>query len=151
MTQPSDSTPIDNAPIEPTPINPIPNEVPPPPAGPRLWNPNAAALWGLLLSPVFSAVLHLMNWQALGEAEKAHEAKQWVIALVAVMLGSTLVLVFWPESQLLDTLSRAVGVALLVAWYYGAGKATARARHRRRAWPRCMAAATRAVAGSRRC
>lgn len=107
-----------------------PTEAPPsadaaPPAGPVLWNPNAAAVWGLLLSPVFSAVLHLMNWQALGEPEKAHEAKQWVIGLVTAMLGTLLVLIVWPENHQLDTLSRIVGVALLVAWYYGAGKAQA--------------------------
>ncbi len=107
-----------------------PTEAPPsadaaPPAGPVLWNPNAAAAWGLLLSPVFSAVLHMMNWQALGEPEKAHVAKQWVIGLVTATLGTTLVLIIWPESRQLDTLSRIVGVALLVAWYYGAGKAQA--------------------------
>ena len=34
---------------------------------PPLWNPGAAASWSLLLSPVFGAILHMKNWQAMGE------------------------------------------------------------------------------------
>ena len=42
---------------------------------PPLWNPNAAANWSLLFSPAFGAFVHMKNWQALGEPEKAANAK----------------------------------------------------------------------------
>jgi hypothetical protein len=40
-------------------------------AAPALWNPNAAANWSLLFSPMFGAWLHMKNWAALGEPERA--------------------------------------------------------------------------------
>lgn len=33
-----------------------------------LWNPNAAANWSLLFTPLFGAYLHMLNWRSLGEA-----------------------------------------------------------------------------------
>ena len=43
---------------------------------PPLWNPNAAAMWSLLFSPVFGALVHMKNWQAMGEPEKAAASKR---------------------------------------------------------------------------
>lgn len=41
------------------------------PKKPLLWNPNAAVLWCLLISFIFSAFLHAANWDQLGEPDKA--------------------------------------------------------------------------------
>src|SRR5436190_17925418 len=45
---------------------------------PRLWNPNAAASWCLLFSPVFGAYLHMRNWQALGDERHAQVNRNWM-------------------------------------------------------------------------
>ncbi len=47
----------------------------------QLWNPNAAAMWAILFSPLFSAYLHMKNWQALGHLEEAKISKLWVIGV----------------------------------------------------------------------
>lgn len=90
---------------------------------PPLWNPNASALWGLVLTPTFSAILHMKNWQALGDAARAASAKHWAIGtMVFTVVTAGLALVL-PESPGLDLLFRFSGLGVLLAWYYGNGKA----------------------------
>lgn len=51
---------------------------------PALWNPGAAVLWSLLFTPLFGAILHLRNWEALGERPRIARATAWLSA-TAVM------------------------------------------------------------------
>ncbi|MBB2487791.1 hypothetical protein H5407_21350 [Mitsuaria sp. WAJ17] len=92
---------------------------------PRLWNPNAAALWSLFFSPIFGAILHMKNWQAMGETVKAAEARQWVVGLSAAMGLLLLLTLFLPMSPAADLALQLAGLVLLLAWYYGTGKAQA--------------------------
>lgn len=48
-----------------------------------LWNPTAANFLGLLLSPAFSAYVHMRNWRVIGDLEKTAQARTWFIALAA--------------------------------------------------------------------
>ena len=69
----------------------------------ELWNPNAAANWSLLFSPAFGSYLHMKNWEALGEVQKAKSSKTWFISsLIFTVLG--------------------LGFFVLVAWYFSIGK-----------------------------
>lgn len=95
---------------------------PAPAAAPALWNPNAAASWSLLLSPVFGALLHMKNWQALGEPGKAEASRRWAIGCGAFLLAWTLLSMVWPDSKPLDLASRLGAFVLLIAWYYASGK-----------------------------
>lgn len=79
----------------------------------RLWNPSAAANWSLLFSPIFGAWLHAKNWSALGEPDKARHSMRWVYACAVIVL----VAIFLPEK-----VSRALGLPLLLAWYFSSGK-----------------------------
>ena len=83
-----------------------------------LWNPNAAACWSLLFTPVFGAMLHMKNWQAMGDEERARSAKGWAIGSLVYMVVVTLLGVVLPESKALDALGRVGGFALLITWYY---------------------------------
>ena len=47
-------------------------------SAPRLWNPNVAANWSLLFSPIFGAWVHAKNWKELGDYEKAKKSMLWV-------------------------------------------------------------------------
>ena len=89
---------------------------------PPLWNPNAAAAWSLVFSPIFGAILHMKNWQALGQPEKAAICKNWAIGVVGFIVFLVLFSLFLPESKALDALSRFGGIGILVAWYYNIGK-----------------------------
>ena len=69
----------------------------------ELWNPNAAANWSLLFSPAFGAYLHMKNWEALGDNDKAKSSKSWFISsIILSILG--------------------LGFFVLVAWYFSIGK-----------------------------
>ena len=91
-------------------------------AAPPLWNPGAAAAWSLLLSPAFGAFLHMKNWQALGETEKAATSKIWIIVSIVVILCVTLASALLPDSKLFDNLSRVISLVVLLSWYYSIGK-----------------------------
>ena len=89
---------------------------------PPLWNPNAAASWSLVFSPIFGAYLHMKNWQALGQAEKAAKSKNWVIGLTVFFLFAITLPLFANGSGASELLGRFGGFVLLIAWYYGIGK-----------------------------
>lgn len=81
---------------------------------PELWNPNAAALWCLLLSPAFGAWLHAKNWEALGQPDKAKASMVWVWGVLAV--------IFIVAVMQLETGVSAIGLAILATWYFMLGK-----------------------------
>jgi len=91
-------------------------------AAPALWNPNAAASWSLIFSPAFGAFLHMLNWRALGDQQKAAAAKTWFVVSLAMLLVYLGLAVILPDSKAADGLSRAVGLAYLLTWYFAAGR-----------------------------
>ncbi len=95
-------------------------------ASPAMWNPNAAANWSLLFSPAFGAYLQMKNWEALGDDEKAHNSKMWMVATLAILFGSTLFAMVFPEATAIDGLSRLAGLILLLSWYFSSGRGQAK-------------------------
>ena len=93
---------------------------------PPLWNPRTATLWGLLLSPAFSAYIHMRNWQALGQQDKAAEARAWF----CLVLGCIVVACFLPVAgQMLGrdlSPPSATAFCLLAAWHLWGGRAQER-------------------------
>jgi len=92
-------------------VAPVIDEAPP------LWNPSAAARWSLLLSPIFGATLHMKNWQAMGETEKAAQSKWWLWGSVGFFVLLVVVGMILPDTKEIDLLSRGAGLGLLIAWY----------------------------------
>lgn len=78
-----------------------------------LWNPNAAANWSLLFSPIFGAWIHAKNWSTLGDAQKAKQSMYWVYGGIGVLLLA----LFLPEN-----IGRAVGIGFLFGWYFSFAK-----------------------------
>ena len=89
---------------------------------PPLWNPNAAANWSLLLTPIFGSFLHWKNWIALGDAGQANKARFWFIASVIEVAGTVL----YATGSHSRTNLRLLNIAFLVAWYFAAAKWQAR-------------------------
>jgi hypothetical protein len=75
------------------------------PVRPRLWNPNAAASWSLLLTPAFGAWLHAANWRALGKPERSAANMVWVW-LTVVFLAINVATVFLPDSKAVEAIMR---------------------------------------------
>jgi len=89
---------------------PIPVGPPPIPGCPPLWNPDAAACWSLLFTPVFGAFLIATNWRTLGKPEKAATSMIWVLVAIGGLLLSIVIV-----SQSFATNS---GTVLLLTWYF---------------------------------
>ncbi len=97
---------------------------------PALWNPEAAAAWSLLFSPVFGTWVHLKNWQALGDAGRVRLAWAWLAAAIVVFF-TTLGFRLWPlfaSSYDADTLqySQWLPYVFLLAWFFGSAQAQVR-------------------------
>ena len=78
-----------------------------------LWNPNAAANWSLLFSPIFGSYLHMLNWRSLGESERAAASQKWFYAGVGLVVLSLLV-GFSSDTDF----ARALGGIFLLSWYF---------------------------------
>ncbi len=113
-----------------------------------LWNPRAATCLGLLLSPAFSAYIHMCNWQALGEDDQSREAKAWCCMMLGyfvtciVLLGMGGIV----GRHLAPPASATVG--LLAGWHVWGGRAQERyvavitnGDYTRRPWRRVILAA----------
>jgi hypothetical protein len=91
-------------------------------AAPPLWNPGAAASWSLFFSPAFGAFLHMKNWEALGEPEKAASAKRWIVIYLATLIAFIVASTLLPHNTTIPLILRLSGFGLLLAWYYASGK-----------------------------
>lgn len=90
---------------------------------PELWNPGAAASWSLLFSPAFGAYVHMLNWQALGEEKKAFHAKIWIAVYFVFLLFSLFGKGLITTPNAFGTITRFMGLAILLSWYFSSGKA----------------------------
>jgi len=96
---------------------------------PQLWNPNVAANWSLVFSPVFGAVLHAANWRALGKPEKASVNMVWAWVTAGFALVNLLRL-FLPENGTVlaasgrsaaiqvNGIMSLIGLGLLLGWCF---------------------------------
>lgn len=120
-------------------------------ARPQLWNPNAAACWSLLFTPVFGGFLHARNAERLGRPAEADSNRRWMVGTLAYLGISFLASIFFEVPQALD---RAAGFAILLTWYFSvARKQAAYVRdelndeYERRGWSRPILFALAALAG----
>ena len=121
---------------------------------PPLWNPNAAANWSLLFTAAFGAYLHMRNWQALGETQRAARSRVWMWAVLGLLAAWVVMGVLLPESPLSRGGDRVIGFGLLVSWYFASAREQARyVKERfgdgypRRGWGKPLLAALGCIAG----
>lgn len=81
-----------------------------------LWNPGAAAAWSLLFTPIFGALLHMGNWEALGKHDEARKSLWWAIATGAFSVGSVVLAFVMPEGWL-GALENWLWLIWLLLWY----------------------------------
>lgn len=125
-----------------------------PGSSPLLWNPVAAALWSLLFTPAFGALLHMKNWRALGQSSLAASSRNWAIGIFIVEAGASVVSSVRPFSAGLERLFLLGSLVLLLCWYLViGGQQVARVRaefagsYRRKGWLLPLALATLATLG----
>ena len=89
---------------------------------PALWNPNAAASWCLAFSVVFGAYLHMKNWEALDEPEKASASKKWFVAGICSIVIATMTSLFAMADNSINLLVDLLFLAMLLSWYFVSAK-----------------------------
>jgi hypothetical protein len=82
-----------------------------------LWNPEAAAKWSVLLSPVFGAFLQAKNWTSLGQKDKARKSMIWVYAGIVILL-----IAMFQQG----TIGSSIVVVFLLIWYFSSAKGQAK-------------------------
>jgi hypothetical protein len=92
---------------------------------PRLWNPNAAACWSLLFTPVFGAYLHASNWKALNKPERAETNLFWLYGMVAVYFGEIIGTMVITDSADYNEGTKLVNIGMLLIWYFTQGRSQA--------------------------
>ncbi|WP_027863610.1 hypothetical protein [Massilia alkalitolerans] len=91
-----------------------------------LWNPAAAALWSVVLSPAFGAWLHMRNWERLGEDDKARDAASWFAMACGLHAVNLLIVLAGAVLGRETGLPHPVGLAFLAVWYIRSGHAQVR-------------------------
>ncbi|MEM1176989.1 MAG: hypothetical protein AAGM22_01495 [Acidobacteriota bacterium] len=72
---------------------------------PALWNPDAAGVWSVFLTPVFGSFLIWKNWQSIAvEEERTDTAILWLVGSVFMLLP----IMF----------ARGLGFLWLLIWYF---------------------------------
>jgi hypothetical protein len=106
-----------------------------------LWNPSAAARWSLLFTPAFGTFIHMRNWQALGQPERAASARKWFHASLCLLMLQVFTRALNARLGSEPLLIHPAGLLFLLVWYFGAArqqallvKARYGASYRRRAW-----------------
>jgi hypothetical protein len=89
---------------------------------PALWNPNAAACWSLLFTPVFGSWLQLYNWRALNRPDRTGPARAWLLASMIVFLVTFVVSLLIQSS---GNALRGFNFVYLLVWYFASGRSQA--------------------------
>lgn len=86
---------------------------------PKIWNPRAAALWSLLFSPLFGALVHARNWEVLGVPVKAKASMKWARGIGVAL---AIILFIIPLNiEGIGGLLRIIGIIMLFSWFYAQG------------------------------
>ncbi len=122
-------------------------------ASPPLWNPNAAANWCILFTPAFGAYLHMLNWRALGENDKAAASQRWFYTGVGVLVLYVL-MALMAGDKVGDGVSRLIGIIFLLSWYFASAREQARyvkqkfgTDYNRKPWGKALGLAVAALVG----
>jgi hypothetical protein len=88
----------------------------------EIWNPAAAAHWSLLFTPAFGAFIHMRNWQALDQPERAQSARRWFHASLGVLMLQILTSALNARLRTEPMLLHPVGLLFLLVWYFAAAR-----------------------------
>ena len=86
-----------------------------------IWNPNAAAGWSMLFTPIFGSWLQMLNWRALGLPDKAKLSQRWLYASLGLMVFCVLLLLLFGDKEGSD-IAKPILFLYLCIWYFADGR-----------------------------
>ena len=93
---------------------------------PPIWDPNLATALSLAFTPIFGAYLHMLNWRALGEPQRAATSHKWFNAAIALGILYTMLPVAVPDSKNAGVKMGLVGWIFLISWYLASARSQAK-------------------------
>ena len=88
------------------------------PTTPLLWTPPLIVALSLLLTPVFGALLQMLNWRTLHEQDLARQALWWAVAGGVILLGGCLFSAFLPpHRKVVETFSASLFLLYALGWF----------------------------------
>ena len=93
---------------------------------PPIWDPNLAAALSLAFTPIFGAYLHMLNWRALGEPQRAATSQKWFNAAIALGIFYTMLPVALPDLKDAGVKMGFVGWVFLISWYLASARSQAK-------------------------
>lgn len=81
-----------------------------------LWNPVAAVWLSLPLTPVFGALVQMLNWRTLEEKALAQQSLWWGLGGCAILLGNQVVSAFLPGVRVVDSFTVGILLLYLCSW-----------------------------------
>ena len=91
-----------------------------------IWNPNAAANWSIVFTPVFGSYLQMLNWRSLGEQGRAEASRRWFYVGLCMLLVYLLIGMLVPDEKAADGAARGLGLVFLVTWYFVSARTQAK-------------------------
>ena len=86
------------------------------PPGLALWNPTVAVLLSLLFTPVFGALVQMLNWRTLQEKELERQSLWWALAGCAILLGNQVFSAFLSEFRVVASFTMGILALYLCSW-----------------------------------
>ncbi len=119
-----------------------------------LWNPTVAVLLSLLFTPVFGALVQMLNWRALQQKEQERQSLWWALAGCAILLGNQVFSAFLSEFRVVDSFTVGILALYLCSWLVLAAGRQPRhvrellgRRYARRSWKPVLACTLAACVG----
>ena len=95
----------------------LPPPPPPPPSSqPAFWNPKAAALWSIWLTPAFGAFISAKNWEAMGKLDEAKKSYIWGWSIIAILF------VLAAHADTSRGPMTIIYLGLLTSWFFSDGR-----------------------------
>ena len=91
-----------------------------------IWNPDLATIFSLSLTPIFGAYLHMLNWRALGEPQRAATSQKWLNASIAMVVLYTISPVALPDLKDAEEEMGLVAWVFLMSWYFASARSQAK-------------------------
>lgn len=119
-----------------------------------LWNPVVAVWLSLPFTPVFGALVQMLNWRTLEEKALAQQSLWWALGGCVILLGNQVVSAFLPGVRMVDSFTVGILLLYLCGWLVlAAGRQSRYVRERcgrhygRRSWKPVLACTLAASLG----
>ena len=87
-----------------------------------LWNPTLTVVFSLVLTPVFGALIQMLNWRILKKDHDAQHSLWWCLAGCVILLGNQVFSALLQDDRVVDTFTVSLLVLYGCSWFLLSGR-----------------------------